>query len=305
MGVRCKDPAIYEVTSHWRALGLENADQVRCEVLSRPSGQWDEAVSLHVNTCAYCAALARSLATLQSAAVPSGDSERVRFAVCPSAEKLALFHWKELPVAEEQRAIEEHVKKCSACQAEERWLGLTEDTTAAKTFSRRWYFPVAAALLFASILFTQHFKSKVPKAPSYADLASVPALNSADLLAASVPADRPLLENIMADYNAGRYPRAEQRSRELIATGDNPSAELLMALSMYHRGYETQAYAAMLESEHIAPMSEYRCWTLLQLALLHGDRKIIERECQHVSHHAVYGPLAAKISQQVAARQNS
>jgi len=68
-----------------------------------------------------------------------------------------------------------------------------------------------------------------------------------------------------------------------------------MAMSLYKRGQLRQAYASMLESERTAPMSQFRCWTLLQMALVAGDRTVINRECAHVASHAVYGPQARKI----------
>jgi hypothetical protein len=306
MGVRCKDPGVYKLIPRWSALGFESPDQLRLEALSRPSVEWEEAVSLHVQSCSFCASTAGSLASLEKAIKASAKPASVYFAMCPTPEALALFHWKADIPEEQRRAIEDHLNKCSACQAEERWLALTEDATPAKMFSKRWYFPAAAALLVASIVFTQYFKTRVPRPPTYADLASMPAtLNEVDLLASSVPADRPLLQNTIADYNAKRYPRAEQRSRELIATGDNPSAEFVMAMSMFRRGNPNQAYAAMQESERTAPLSEYRCWTLLQMALLKGDRKVVERECNHVRNNASYGPKAKAILKAVAERQSS
>ena len=302
MPVRCLQPEIFEASARWRNLGIESPEQVRYETLSRP-GEWPAEVTQHLEKCAFCRELAGSLKLLHDALhAPVGQT--VAFSVCPAAEALAGYHYEELPAAE-QNAIKAHLKRCPACQVEARWLLLTEEVTAGKMLRKRWYFPVAAAVMIGSLVTMQHLQKSAPKPQTFADLAQAPQLDTADLLATTAPAERPLVQRALDDYAAGKFGRSEQETRELLATGDNPAAELVMAMSMYKRGQLRQAYASMLESERTAPMSAFRCWTLLQMALVAGDRTVIDRECAHVAHHKVYGPRARKIQDAIHSRVSS
>ncbi len=299
MAVRCVEPEIFEPGSRWRLLGLGSPEQVRYEVLSRP-GEWPPEVAPHLEECAYCRDVADSLKRLHGALQPQ-TGETVTFSVCPLAESLAAYHYEELP-EDHRKAIKAHLKRCPACQVDARWLLLTGEVTPGKMLRKRWYFPAAAAVMIGSMVTMQHLQKNAPKTPTFADLARAPQLDAADLLATTSVAERPLVQRALDDYSAGRFGRSEQETRELLATGDNPAAELVMAMSLYKRGQLRQAYASMLESERTAPMTEFRCWTLLQMALVAGDRKIIDRECAHVAHHAVYGPKARKIQEAINAR---
>lgn len=299
MPVRCVEPEIFEAGPRWRQLGLESAEQVRYELLSRPDERPDD-VLRHLERCAFCRELEASLKHLHAALNPAAD-ETVTFSVCPPAETLARYHYEEATPAEQQ-AIKDHLKHCPACQVEARWLLLTEEVSVSKMLRKRWYFPVAAAVMLGSMITLQHLQKGLPKTQSFADLARAPQLDSADLLATTTPAERPLVQRALDDYSAGKFGRSEQETRELLATGDNPAAELIMAMSQFKRGQLKPAYAAMLESEKIAPMTQFRCWTLLQMALVAGDRKVIERECSHVASHLIYGPQARKIRAAIQSR---
>lgn len=292
MAVRCVDPEIFDASPRWRKLGLESPEQVRYEVLSRP-GEWADEITRHLEQCTFCEELAASLKHLHTV-LNLESGETVTLSVCPPAEALARYHYEESP-PEEQQAIKAHVKRCAECQVEARWLLLTEEVSISKMLRRRWYFPVAAAVLIGSMVTMQHLQKSAPKTQTFADLARAPQLDTSDLLATTAPAERPLVQRALDDYSAGRFGRSEQETRELLATGDNPAAELILSMSLYKRGQVRQAYASMIESERIAPMSQFRCWTLLQMALVAGDRTVINRECAHVASHAVYGPQARKI----------
>jgi Putative zinc-finger len=298
MPVRCVEPEIFDASARWRKLGLESPEQVRYEVLSRADRPPE--VTQHLTQCAFCRELAESLERLDGVLrAPAGQT--AAFAVCPPAEALAGYHYEELSDAQ-TKAIKEHLKRCPACQVEARWLLLTAEVTPGRMLRKRWYFPVAAAVMIGAMVTMQHLQKSAPKPQTYADLARAPQLDTADLLATTAPAERPLVQRALDDYSAGRFGRSEQETRELLATGDNPAAELVMAMSMYKRGQLRQAYASMLESEKTAPMTEFRCWTLLQMALVAGDRKIIDRECEHVANHPVYGPQARKIQEAINSR---
>ena len=136
MAVRCVDPEIFNAGPQWRKLGLENPDQVRYEVLSRP-GEWAGEITGHLEQCAFCRELAASLKHLQAALNPK-PGESVTLSLCPPAQALARYHYEESP-PEEQKAIKAHVKHCAACQVEARWLLLTEEVTVGKMLRKRWY----------------------------------------------------------------------------------------------------------------------------------------------------------------------
>src|SRR5436309_3275500 len=174
MPVRCVDPEIFEASARWRKLGLEIPEQVRYEVLSRD--EWPPEVTQHLTQCAFCRELAESVKRLHGALhAPAGQT--VAFAVCPSAEALAGYHYEEL-AEDQKRAIKEHLKRCPACQVEARWLTVTEEVTPGKMLRKRWYFPVAAAVMIGSMVTMQDLQKSVPKPQMYADPARAPQLDT-------------------------------------------------------------------------------------------------------------------------------
>jgi hypothetical protein len=58
----------------------------------------------------------------------------------------------------------------------------------------------------------------------------------------------------------------------------------------------------MDQSERTQPMSAFRCWATLQLALSTGDRPGVERECKHLEGHPLYSSRVQQIREAVRKR---
>ena len=61
---------------------------------------------------------------------------------------------------------------------------------------------------------------------------------------------------------------------------------------------------AMYASERAQPMTHYRCWTALQLALLTGNRARIDMECRHLDSDPAYSDRTRKIRSTVEKRSS-
>jgi hypothetical protein len=60
-------------------------------------------------------------------------------------------------------------------------------------------------------------------------------------------------------------------------------------LSRESRG---EGYAAMLRAEATPPRNSFRCWAMLQAALIVGDLKVVAREVDHLSSDPEYAARA-------------
>ncbi len=96
---------------------------------------------------------------------------------------------------------------------------------------------------------------------------------------------------------------AETKAQAILqALPTDPSALFVAALAEYRQGRPGEAEKLMDQSERSQPMSGYRCWATLQLALATGSRSRIDRECKHLESDPNYAPRVHQIRQAVSRR---
>jgi hypothetical protein len=133
----------------------------------------------------------------------------------------------------------------------------------------------------------------------YRDLARLPLLDRQDLVN-SAPADHwTTLDKAMSALELGDTRRAVGLAARLVSAKDEPAAEYVLGRSLYRERMFSAARDALVKSEQMAPMSEYRCWTALQIGLILGDKAIVTRECGHLAKSQQYGEQVAKIQQEL------
>ena len=296
----CTKPWLFDAGPDW----LEPGEQRRQEALwqfARGKAEGEGGVlRRHVGECPGCALLVRSFLRLDGAM--RGGAEV--FAACPSARDLSDYASYEAPV-EQREKVEAHLKACSCCREDLAWLSSTGEKKLVAMERRRWiaYGAVAAMLaLLAPLPFLR--RSHKPASP-YADLARIPVMNRGDLMATLHQPQkfRPLLEESLNAYDAGDYRMAEAKAQAILqALPTDPSALFVAALAEYRQGRPDEAEKLMDQSERSQPMSGYRCWATLQLALTTGSRSRIDRECKHLESDPNYAPRVQQIRQAVSRR---
>jgi hypothetical protein len=295
--MECTDPGLFSAGPDW----LEPGEQRRHEALwqvSRGRAEGEGGVlRRHVEECRACARLVESFRRLDSKMQGAADV----FAACPSAKVLSDYHYYELPVDHREK-VEEHLRDCPYCREDLAWLARTAESKLVTMPRRRWlvYGAVAAALaILALIPALRHSSSP------YADLAQIPAIDRGDLMATLDQPERfrPMLEDSMNAYDAGDYRTAETKADSILQTfPSDPSALFVKAMAEYKQGNSAAAVELMDQSERSQPMSAFRCWATLQLALATGSRARVERECKHLAGHPNYSARAREIEEIVRKR---
>jgi hypothetical protein len=77
---------------------------------------------------------------------------------------------------------------------------------------------------------------------------------------------------------------------------------MLFAVIQYQRNSVSEGYRAMLKAEAMPPRNSFRCWAMLQCALLVGELKTVEREVEHLSTDPEYAQPAKAILARVRQR---
>jgi hypothetical protein len=292
MSRMCIDPGIYGPDAHSEALGLTGADQIRHERLwtAAETGVAPE----HAADCEYCAELLDSFVKMRSVLDPGADA--VTVAACPDTQTLARFHYGELR-GERGDAVARHLKSCTECRHDLAFLARSSEPreNVVPMNRRLLWMAVAAGALVASLLtYSLGRKSKPEEAlnftPSakYAAMARMPELDRNEIMAASPAAHHSRLEQVLAAYEKGDYKQAAEYAGIVANAVEDPSAQYLLGMSLYREGRMTEAFRAMRISERMAPQTAYRCWTMLQFALLMGDRAAVEREARHAGAEPAY-----------------
>jgi hypothetical protein len=223
------------------------------------------------------------------------------FAACPSARELSQYHYYELPVDRREK-VAGHVKACPYCREELAWLGQTSERKVVAMPARRWVIigAAAAALLAAAVGVLRNSAG-----PSYSDLVELPPIDRVDLLATLDRPDkfRPLFEDSLNAYASGDFGAAEAKVKPILeAFPSDPSALFVKAMAEYRLGNGAAAGKLMARSERTQPMSAYRCWGALQMALATGNRAGIDRECKHLEGHPGYSAQVRRIEEVVRKR---
>ncbi|MEO7652665.1 MAG: zf-HC2 domain-containing protein [Bryobacteraceae bacterium] len=294
--MQCSNPALFTVSDDWERMGIATTEQVRQELLWRLASATGTAkeIEAHAPECRECKALLASFLRLTAAA---REGEARTFAACPGAAAVAAFQYGELGEPERAR-IEAHVKACTACGEEAAWIARTAAERNVVEMPRpRWPIFAAVAAAVALLAFLPIWRQPSPASP-FAGLAQMPALDRAELNATlSHPErSRALLDSAITAFEAREYRAAEASAHTiLVASPDDASALFIVALARLQEGDMISSENAMYASERAPPITHYRCWAALQLALLTGNRARIEMECRHLDGDPAYADRTSKI----------
>jgi len=75
----------------------------------------------------------------------------------------------------------------------------------------------------------------------------------------------------------------------------DPALEMLFAVGLYAQKDVPGGYNAMLRSEAMSPRNTFRCWAMMQCALIVGDMATVERETEHLAGDLRYAKKAKEL----------
>jgi DNA-directed RNA polymerase specialized sigma24 family protein len=321
------DGVFYAMTPDTQKIGLATAYDVRVIVL------WDTAASAtppsdalrrHLDQCHYCTDLLRALILLQQALVYAPGAE---FHFCPGSFTLA-----NAPDMVRE-AFDQHLAQCPICR-EERTQALdgqaprlAEDDAAQEppaSLGKKLAWASAALLIlgvggfsgyrylaarnadaskYTSVLTSEQQTPTVTLDPRYTDLVENVAIDDARIMASVLPDNRPAVKFALDQFSLGQISQALAISSQLKESKKNdPGVQMLYAMSLYTTRLMTDGYREMLKSEAMSPRESFRCWIMFQFSLMVGDKKILEREAEHLSGDPAYQERVKKVMEIVRKR---
>ena len=311
--VKCSEPDRFQPAGYWASQGLETEDEVRWEMLwQAATSETDIAKQTveHAEGCDYCGDVLDRFRRVKYAMKPE---RKIELAICPSSADLVDFQHNLLS-PDIAGKIDAHVKLCSNCSSELKWLKSSEKksqrpllmTPRAKLIS---LLAVAASVVIAMVVFAK-VKSQPTFVPitdtvfsaKYRDLASLPLLDRADLMNAAPPNHWSALDKAMSALELGDTRRAVGLAARLINQKDEAAAEYVLGRSLFRERLYASSKDALVKSEQMSPPSAYRCWTALQIALILADKPVIMRECDHLKDHPYYADRVKHILSEVEKR---
>jgi len=136
--------------------------------------------------------------------------------------------------------------------------------------------------------------------PRYSDLAQNISIEDNRWVNSVLPQNRYAFSQLVSLFRQGNVSSAMIAASQL---GQNdPGVKMLYAVGLYSQKDIDNGYHAMLKAEEMSPRNSFRCWAMLQSALMAGDMKIAAREVQHLSSDAEYGPKAKALLDRARAR---
>lgn len=308
--VNCSEPERFQPAGYWASQGLETEEQVRWEML------WQAATSStdlarqtleHAEGCDYCGDVVDRFRRVAYAMKPG---HAVALAICPSASELFDYLHEQLP-AEISTKVAAHIKKCSICARELRWLAKSgkRSTRPVMMTSRGkmiTLLAMAATVLIGAVIFAT-VKSRTSYLPiqdkvystRYRDLGRLPLLDRPDLMNAAPPSHWSGLDKAMSALELGDSRRAVGLAARLVNNQDEPAAEYVLGRALFRERMLSAANEALLKAERMDPPSAYRCWSALQIGLILGDKDTIYRECKHLEKNPQYTESVQKILKEV------
>ena len=300
----CSNPAFYFALAA-DAPALAVPEEIRQEVLWRHAREGVPGVRSHLADCRACASIVESFSRV---AVAMSRTDGVTLAVCPSAGTLSSLHYGSL-AADSRQIVERHLAACERCREDLHWLERTAVSAAVEVPRRRtWiYGAAAAAALFLAAVPLLQVGGRQPanSISRFSDLAQVPPPDAADLesVLSKPEKSRPLLAAALAAFESSNQSVLEVKAKEILSDEpEDPAGLFLLALHAHSRGDHAAAnrYAAM--SEDTAPMTHFRCWYALQMALLAGDESRIGLECLHLDGDPLFSAKTRRILRAVQRR---
>ena len=325
------DSAFYPLTPEMRRLGLTVPSEARTLVLwdaarasTAPSGPLRE----HLSQCRYCADLLRALLRMQQALQSRNG---VEFLLCPGGYTLL-----NTPQGTHE-ALDRHLDQCGLCRNERSQNFDSPEETgvpvpAVQSSGDRktgelgkkvaW---VAAALLLVAggyyaqlVVRSQTMAGAAPSSGETPPNVEIPAQAVAispryrDLVQTSQVTDSKWLDSVLLE-NRTAFNRIIQQLQarnigdaRLAASGygeKDPGIQMLYSFILYLQSEPSEAYRAMRRSEAMPPRNSFRCWSMLQSALLVGELQVARREVEHLSSDPEYAARARNILAQAEARK--
>jgi DNA-directed RNA polymerase specialized sigma24 family protein len=316
------DAIFYTITPELQKIGLSTAYDARTVVL------WIIAVSgtpppeelrKHLDQCHYCTDLLRAMILLQQALL---SAPGVEFHLCPGA--FTLSHAPDM-VSE---ALQKHLAQCSICSAERTQVlegqaprltpeGETRDVPAGAGKKIAWV--AAAVILLAvvsfagyrfvasreevngkpSVLTSENLTPTVSPDVRYRKLVQNVPLDDARIMASVLPQNRMAARSAIGQFSLGQWATALSISSQVAEKSKDPGMQMLYAMCLYQSRLMTDAYREMLKSESMSPRDSFRCWIMFQFSLMVNDRKIIDREAEHLSADPEYKERVETVMEQL------
>jgi len=311
--VKCSEPERFQPAGYWASQGLDTEDQVRWELLwQAATAETDIAkqVREHAEGCDYCGDVLDRYYRVVHAMKPQNV---VDLAICPCAPDLIDYVHQRLPASLNAK-IAAHVQKCRICAKELKWIASTDKsslrpvimTPRARLITG---LAIAAGLVIAAVSVFA-VKNRVEYRPiedkvysaKYRDLARLPPLDRQDLINAAPSSHWSSLDKAMSALELGDSRRAVGLTAKLISNKDEPGAEYVLGRALFRERMVSASQEALLKAEAMRPMSAYRCWTALQIALILANKPVIMRECDHLANHPEYREQVQKIREEVKRR---
>jgi len=288
-----------------------------------------DALVQHLDQCHYCTELLRALILAQRALeIAPGQ----KYFLCPGAFTLATVVGGELP------GYDQHLKACLACNAEHGGLARRERVHSSETESKEEETAVQPgagkriavvcgvllALGVASFAGKQYWdkrhqqqittpKSGVSAAPEqptvaidrkYEGLSKEVMYNDQRILNSALPKNRPIVKWGMDEMRLNEIDAVVQQiGQAAVKTPEDPGLHLIYGGALLKLGLMTDAYREFSKSEALPPRDSFRCWVMLQFALLVGDNNVIDREAEHLADDPEYGPQIKKLMEEVRKRR--
>lgn len=300
----CSNPAFYFALAPDEPARAE-PEEIRQEILWRHAGEGVPGVRSHLADCRACAAIVESFSRVS---VALARTDGVTLTVCPSAETLSSLHYGSL-AEDSLKRVERHLAACERCREDLLWIERTAVSASVEIPRRRtWiYGAAAAAVLFLAAVPLLQVGGRRPanSTSRFFDLAQVPPPDVADLESAlSRPEkSRPLLAAALAAFESGNQSVLEVRAREILSDEpEDPAGLFLLALHAHGRGDHAAAHRYAAMSEGMDPMTHFRCWYALQMALLAGDESRVSLECRHLDADPLFSAKTRRILRAVQRR---
>jgi DNA-directed RNA polymerase specialized sigma24 family protein len=323
------DTVFYAMTPETRKIGLNTSYDIRLVTLweaSELGAVLTDRLEKHLGDCHYCTDLLRALGILRRALLSPKGAD---FLLCPGSFTLA-------ESSDESRAtLGDHLAHCKECREErarvregrgpltrpaaETGAGSDPHPGAGKKIA-----VVAVALLLLAVGSFGGYRYWVrgearrdaPSAPvateqqqtisidpKYADLVQVVPFDDDRILNSAFPKNRPSIKWMVDKFRIGEIPAVLAASSQAVQSqSTDPAVRMIYAMSLRQTGWATDAYREMLKSEALSPRETFRCWIMFNFALVAGDRKVMDREAEHLESDPKYGPQVKKTMEKVRAR---
>lgn len=314
------DATFYAVTPGLQKIGSTTSYDARVLMLwdtaasASPPG---EALRQHLDQCHYCKDLLRALLLMRQGLTSRPGAQ---FHLCPGS--FTLSHSPDMV----REAFDQHLAQCAICRGERTQVldgqapRLVRDEAQAEAeessegAGKKILWGLAAVILLGIVSFFGYRyvgsrNAAIPKAdtsqsgeqltvlidPKYRDLVQNVPLDDGRIMASVLPENRSAVKYSIDQFSLGRVDQSLMVTAQLASKSKDPGVQMIYAMSLYYTRLMTDGYREMLKSEAMPPREGFRCWLTLQFALMVGDRKVIDREAEHLANDPRYSDKVRKM----------